>query len=824
MGTPRPTEAELDTLSVLRKLGPGTVRPAHDVRMDEDRRPDSLFIAANSSDFVGRVRRLLKPSRREEMRPRGISGSIALLIAVGLLTISQLTAQNDLRAEEAPQADAAATQDGGNKNAQPLTSSRIPVVELTPAMIADRIEVTMKQFTSVEYSAEIHSVRNTNAWQVNAEPVLVEGSGQVHYRSDGSRWYVDEDTFTYRQGDSSIMPRKNVAGFDGSLHYSVDRFVNLGSEDLSNARLEPRAVFWHGAKTDGWLLSALRRQEARVVRDQNTIKDGRRVVDVTSEWKQGEQQWRYEISVLPDHSWLPLSTRVFLNDENVATEVIEELASNDAGTWYPARIKWTQKVKPYVTFIRQTTVVKSFSIRNDFTDSEFRYSPSFGTAITDHRQGVTWYHDPWWSELAPWIKEQFGWPEPGLSAIRELQSYADKKTQGQPAPPIQAAEWLNDNNPGPWDRTGRRTTVLFFFGGRAIPPTPKYMVALKALHSRYKDRGLEVIGVVTSNKEPERTRQAMQELQVSFPVAIDSPNADGKGYGRTFAAYGLRSYVGVFVIDPAGIVHLVNPADVSEGTQISALEHVLKTLAQGAVEVDTSSRQRLPDAAAQKIGEEWKRRAALKNGTAKISGRIEATADDRDVFIKSRLASRTRSGAAALVQATPVFQILPQARPSVAVHSMTATELLRLRPMTMVPSNSPACAVVNIIAPGLARTERTITLANDKAEADVSLVLNQGDVISGTVVDSAGMPIVGATIAASKRHFDPIALDRETNAHLPETVTTTAEGRFKFRNLYVGAYTFHVTASGFETRDAQPIAAGTQNAQIVLQKNGESKD
>jgi len=98
---------------------------------------------------------------------------------------------------------------------------------------------------------------------------------------------------------------------------------------------------------------------------------------------------------------------------------------------------------------------------------------------------VTWYHDPWWSELSPWIKEQFGWPEPDLSSIRELQSYADDKIQGQAAPPIQAAEWLNDNNPGPWERKGRKTNVLFFFGGRAIPPTPKYLSALKALDSRY---------------------------------------------------------------------------------------------------------------------------------------------------------------------------------------------------------------------------------------------------------------------------------------------------------------------------------------------------
>ncbi len=374
METPRPTETELDILRVLWTPGPSTVRPVSDVvsserdvgyaraLMEELRGLGSQVAAANNGDLVGRIRRLLRPSSREEMPPRGLSGVMALLIAVGFVTGFQLAAQDELQADEGTLAGAAATQDGGHENAQARALSRNPAVDLTAAAIADRIEATMKRFTSVEYTAEIHSVRNTNAWRVNADPALVEGTGQVHYRSDGSRWYVDEDTFTYRQGDSSIRPQKNIAGFDGALHYSVDRFVNLGSEDLSNARLQPRAVFWHGAKTDGWLLSALRRQGARVVRDQKTPEDGRRVVDVISEWKQGEQQWRYEISVLPDHSWLPLSTNIFVNDENVATEVIEELASNDDGIWYPARIKWTQKVKPYVTVIRQTTMVTSFSI------------------------------------------------------------------------------------------------------------------------------------------------------------------------------------------------------------------------------------------------------------------------------------------------------------------------------------------------------------------------------------------------------------------------------------------------------------------------------
>ncbi len=296
---------------------------------------------------------------------------------------------------------------------------------------------------------------------------------------------------------------------------------------------------------------------------------------------------------------------------------------------------------------------------------------------------------------------------------------------------------------------------------------------------------------MTSSNEPERLRQAMQELQVSFPVAIDSPNADGKGYGRTFAAYGLRAYVGVFVIDPAGRVHLVNPTDVPAESQISALEHVLKTLAHGAVEIDTSSRRRLPDVAAQKIGEEWKRRAALRNGTAKIAGRIEVAADDGDVFIESRLASKTRSGAAALIQATPMFQILPSGSPfgrRAFYDRDRAVELATNDDGTF--EFTGLCRGeyrVNIIAPGLARTERTITLENDHAEAEVSLVLNQGDVITGTVVDSAGTPVVGATIEALKRHFDPTALDRETNAHLPGMVTTKTGGALRSQESVRGS-------------------------------------
>lgn len=704
----------------------------------------------------------------------------------------------------------------------------VPPRELTPGQIADRIEATMKRFESVEYQAESTANVNTNAFRTDVEPVLVTGDTQYLYRSDGSRWFVEEDAFTWNQGESELRPLDTLAGFDGALHYSVDRFgsVQLGEENLSNTRLSPRAVFWRAGRTADWLLAALRRDEARIESDQQT--DGRRVVQIVSDWKRGEQHWRFEIEVLPNHSWLPLSTKVFHGGKLIAAESTEELAQSDDGIWYPRQIHWSVESEPFASTLDKTIKVTSFTLRDDFKDADFEWQLPPGRAIIDHRSGATWYNDPWWSELAPWLRETLDYPPPDLSALRDFQSYADNAIDGMPAPAIQAAEWIVGEDPGPWTRDDRRPTLLFFFGGRAISPTPKQLVALKTLAERYKEAGLEdsglnVVGVASASKTPEMTRQAVKELQVSFPVAIDSPNEDGSGFGQTFAAYGLKAYVGIFVIDSQGITHLVEPSNLPTDSDTSALAFVLQNLDQGAIRIDSDvNRDRsFSRKEHDRVQAEWQRLAAAATGTGRITGRIEATSAGRDVFGSDGLNNTDRSGVAATIEIVPVLKLLQGSAFSTHVaYDRERVQVVECQGDGTFEATGLCRGEyrVTILPPGMARTEQNVILVNDAATAQVNVLLNQSDQISGTVVDTAGEPIVGATISATKRHFNPAYIRQYTTAHLAPKTVTDKQGNFVYDGLFVGAYTFHVEADGYEAKDTEPVPAGRHEVNIQLKE------
>ena len=60
------------------------------------------------------------------------------------------------------------------------------------------------------------------------------------------------------------------------------------------------------------------------------------------------------------------------------------------------------------------------------------------------------------------LKEKFGWPPPDFSPLRNLRSDSERKLDGQPAPPLRIATWLNTD---PIDLAALRgKVVLVEFG------------------------------------------------------------------------------------------------------------------------------------------------------------------------------------------------------------------------------------------------------------------------------------------------------------------------------------------------------------------------
>jgi hypothetical protein len=120
--------------------------------------------------------------------------------------------------------------------------------------------------------------------------------------------------------------------------------------------------------------------------------------------------------------------------------------------------------------------------------------------------------------------------------------------------------------------------------------------------------------------------------------------------------------------------------------------------------------------------------------------------------------------------------------------------------------------------PGFATADRKVVLPYDDSEitVDVRLV---SDTISGTVVDAEGEPLRGATVRAVNRHLAAPRRHPSTTADLPrESVVTGAGGRFLFESLHDGAYTFEISADGYEKATAEIVILGTRDLKVVLKR------
>jgi thiol-disulfide isomerase/thioredoxin len=87
-----------------------------------------------------------------------------------------------------------------------------------------------------------------------------------------------------------------------------------------------------------------------------------------------------------------------------------------------------------------------------------------------------------------------------------------------------AIEWLNSP---PLTAAGLRgKVVLIDFWTYTCVNWRRTLPYVRAWAERYKDRGLVVIGVHTPEfdieKDIERVRQAMKEMRIDYPIAIDS--------------------------------------------------------------------------------------------------------------------------------------------------------------------------------------------------------------------------------------------------------------------------------------------------------------
>ncbi|MCP4642194.1 MAG: redoxin domain-containing protein [bacterium] len=119
---------------------------------------------------------------------------------------------------------------------------------------------------------------------------------------------------------------------------------------------------------------------------------------------------------------------------------------------------------------------------------------------------------------------------------------------GDPAPPLQIAEWAKG---GPVDLAAGKGTQVFVveFWATWCGPCRKTIPHLTEIQKAYRDKGVVVVGV--SNEDAATVKPFVQEQagQMDYTVAVDKNRQTSKAY---MEAFGVRGIPHAFVIDKAG--------------------------------------------------------------------------------------------------------------------------------------------------------------------------------------------------------------------------------------------------------------------------------
>jgi thiol-disulfide isomerase/thioredoxin len=151
----------------------------------------------------------------------------------------------------------------------------------------------------------------------------------------------------------------------------------------------------------------------------------------------------------------------------------------------------------------------------------------------------------------------------------------------EPAAPWQVSQWFNSP---PLSLKQLRGKVVFvrWFMSPACPFCSATAPTLRALHERYADKGLAVIGMYHHKEkpplDPDQVQGWIKHFGYQFPVAIDK---DWTTLRRWWLDGHERSYTSVsFLIDKAGVVRRVHLGGTiaPEGDDIAAISSDVERL------------------------------------------------------------------------------------------------------------------------------------------------------------------------------------------------------------------------------------------------------
>ncbi len=265
------------------------------VRMEELRTPaGGLALAATGGSLKSRIRRLLGQTSHESSTSWWVGGLVSLLIVFGLVvTLGGLSTQS--QAEEPVRAQP--TEDSTDAQTPPDKEETKDEVEpLTPASIADSMEKSMKQYATIDFSADHLKSDGSESERSKPTGESREVEATIRYRADGNRFRAERNAIDRSNGGTWIE------GFDGKTHYHTDRgLLILGEESLMGQALSPlNLLFSHNGRPTE-TLRFLRDDNAKIVAETNIEGTTCQVIEIP--FSREDRSWTYRINRCPpnDH-------------------------------------------------------------------------------------------------------------------------------------------------------------------------------------------------------------------------------------------------------------------------------------------------------------------------------------------------------------------------------------------------------------------------------------------------------------------------------------------------------------------------------------------
>ncbi len=664
-----------------------------------------------------------------------------------------------------------------------------PLPEMTVEELGKKLAEVWPQYDRCRYEATFEQEQNLELFgQPNqGEPKTVQYPGRFRYAGDGRRWRADYDSQSVNFTSGELYPYRWSAGFDGNVHYHQERDgIKLG-EDW-NHDLGPRNLFM--SSWGNSLATSL--QESNWKFKQQQVVDGYRCYVLERDHESGSHA---DLIISPRQSYLPISIEISYKGKFSWSNQLQDLRQTESGLWYP------EKAIHHASYRKRESTVTRFEVPEAYADGYFRLEIPYHAQVHDYREGIIYANDPWRLEIAKILKEQHGWPPGDVVPLRQVMSAVAEDREGTIAPALTVDQWLN-GDPVTLEQRRGKVTLLLFSSGSLISPAPQWKAALRNLYQIYRPFGLEVIEISTATTDPKRVEQSTTELRIPWPVAVDQPSEDSSR-GRTFHAYGLKTYMSMLLVGKQGRIRLTKQDEL-----INVLNELLniEAVADDPPRIDFNFVE-MPREVNQTVDREWKKLVSQAPAEGEIFGTITDAAGHPLPNVQ--------------VSAELKFWL------AMSIHHQNARHTFRYRQKQFktvtaedgtytLPKLFKGTYDIRAELNGKAIVQTRVSVGPDLEPIESNLVIEQDDGIAGRIVDENGQPLKGAKVVIVARHPTPTT---RTNYN-PNQQVTEADGLFLISGLDTGAYTIEIDAKGYSSMTLKELPSGRNLGEVRLERAG----